>query len=63
MEFNLYKVMAIATIVILTIALLGTIDFSEASSGVDVLASLDKPLHLKNWHYALVIFIIWTKKL
>lgn len=62
MEFNLYKVMAILTIIFLTIAAIGTIDFSDAASIDEIINMLSSPLELKNWHYALIAFLIWIKQ-
>lgn len=61
-EFDLYKFLTIVTIIILAVSAIGLIDFSEARSIDEMILALDEPLNLKNWHYALIVWLIWVKK-
>ncbi len=61
-EFDLFKVMTTLTIVVVSIAGLLSIDFSGAASFSEFGESLRMPLELKNWHYFLLLFLIWSKK-
>ena len=58
-EFDFFKVLMMLTIVGLTIAALGTIDYGNIFDMTEIKTSLEKPLELKNWHYALLIWIIY----
>lgn len=58
-EFDLYKATFIVTIICLAIATIGLLDFSGVSEVGEMTESLKKPLELKNWHYALLIWVIF----
>ena len=56
-NFDLFKVLIIATIVCLIIAAIGTMEFNFNTK--EIAEALEKPLELKNWHYALLIWVIY----
>jgi hypothetical protein len=58
-EFDLFKWLIIFTIGCLTIAALGTVDYSNAASFDDIKLMLDKPLMLTNFHYVLLILVTY----
>jgi hypothetical protein len=58
-DLGFFGWLIILTIIGLTVAALGTIDYSNIADMTEIKASLEKPLELKNWHYALLIWIIY----
>ena len=58
-EFDLFKWLIIFTIIGLTIAAIGTIEFN-GNFIEDIKAHGEKPLQLTNWHYTLLLLIIWV---
>jgi len=57
MEFNLGKTILVMTVFILAFAAIGTIDFDADTSGIELF--LNDSLELKNWHYYLLLWIIF----
>jgi hypothetical protein len=64
-DFDLFKVLIIATIVCTTIAIIGVgLDGFVFDVGTDIdvlIESLRKPFEIKNWHYLLLLFIVYIK--
>ena len=61
-NLDLFGWLSILTIVALTIAAIGTIDFSQAASLDDIVLMLEAPLKITNWHYLLLIIVIYRSK-
>ena len=62
-EFSLYKTLAVLTVVFLSIAMIGTIDFTGSDDFFKSIAeSSKKDLELKNWHYMLVVWLLAFNK-
>ena len=63
--FNLFRFLFIATIVCTSIAALGitgAIAYEKTPSYSEMGIMLGYELELKNWHYALLILTIWSRK-
>lgn len=58
-NWDLFKVLAVLTVVCLVVASLSLIDYSNIANTEEIKLILDKPLELKNWHYALLILMIY----
>lgn len=61
-EFDLYKFLTIVTIIILSVSAIGLIDFGGAMSVDEMIIALSKDFKMKNWHFAFIAWLIWTKK-
>ena len=59
-EFDLFKVLGILTVVFFVIAAIGTMEFNGIIDDIEAHGNL--PLELKNWHYFLLVFIIFIRK-
>ena len=64
-KFDLFRFLFIATIVCASIAALGltgSIVYEDTPTYAEVGVMLGYELELKNWHYALLILTIWSRK-
>jgi len=62
-EFDLYKTLIILTVVFLSIAAIGTIDFTGSDDFFKtIIESSNSELKLKNWHYMLVVWLLAFNK-
>lgn len=50
-SFDLFKTLAILTIVGLVIVLISLVDFSNTASWDEITFQLEQPFEAKNWHF------------
>lgn len=58
-EFDLFKGLLVLTIVLLVIAGLSVVDYSTMLDMDTIREDLHKPLEWKNWHYTLLVLLIY----
>ena len=58
-EFDLFKMIILLTVGCLIIAGIGLIEFDFDFDYEGLIKSLQSPLEIKNWHYVLLIWVIF----
>lgn len=58
-NFDLFKFLILATVVFLVVAVIGTIEFNFNFNADEIVDFLQEPLEIRNWHYALLIWVIY----
>ena len=61
-ELDLISWLVILTIIGVVVLAVSFIDFSSAASIKDFEIMIEEPLELKNWHYILLIFVIYLSR-
>ena len=58
-SFDLFKTLAILTIIGIVIVLLSLVDFSNAASWEEITFQLEQPFEAKNWHFVVLMVGIY----